>query len=174
MKYNIDIYKNSEDNSLRYALGTAGTNPLVVIGLNPSTADKEKSDQTITRVMGIADRAKKDSFIMINLYPLRSTSPDNLPKEFNSEYHKTNLEIIDATLKDYQEIDVLVGYGDNIGIRPYLWDCLKDIVQTINQHKVNWYKIGSVTKNGNPRHPSRISNAEDLTAFDIEEYIKNL
>jgi serine/threonine protein phosphatase 1 len=164
---------NSEDNSLRYVLGTKGNNPLVVLGLNPSTADDKKSDPTVTKVMGFAERAKNDGFMMINLYPLRATDPGNLPKEFNSEHHKANLEAIDTALTDYPEIDVLVAFGGNGIIRSYLKDCLKDIIAIIGKRKVNWYKIGSLTQSGHPKHPSR-AKYEDLTPFDIEEYIKKL
>ncbi|MDR2027681.1 MAG: DUF1643 domain-containing protein [Prevotellaceae bacterium] len=173
MSYNIDIYRNSEDNSLRYVLGKKGSNPLVVLGLNPSTADDKTPDQTITRVMGFAEGTKHDGFVMINLYPLRATNPDNLPKEFNIEHHRANLEAIDAALNGYQEIDVLVAFGSGGITRSYLKDCLKDIVALIGKRKVNWYKIGELTKYGHPRHPSRAAY-EALTSFDIEEYMKKL
>jgi hypothetical protein len=174
MSYNPNIYKNSEDNSLRYVLGqTEGNRPLVVLGLNPSTADEKTSDATITKVMGFANMAKNDGFIMINLYPVRATDSGMLPKEFNSEYHRTNLEIIDATLGCYPEVDVLVAFGSNGVSRAYLKDCMKDIVAVMGRHKVNWYKIGALTKYGHPRHPSR-AKYEALTPFDMDEYIKKL
>jgi hypothetical protein len=174
MSYKIDIYKASEDNTLRYVLGIKGKNPLVVLGLNPSTADDKTSDRTIMRVMGFANKAKNDGFIMINLYPLRATDPYSLPKESNDEYHKTNLEVIDTTLTDYPEIDVLVAFGSIGVIRPYLKNYLKDIVATLGKHKVNWYKLGDFTKNGHPRHPLYTANSTDLTPLDIEEYIKRI
>jgi hypothetical protein len=173
MSYIIDIYKKSEDNSLRYVLGAKGKNPLVVLGLNPSTADDKKSDLTVTKIMGFAKKAENDGFIIINLYPLRATDSRNLPKEMNSEHHRTNLEIIDATLNDYPEIDVLVAFGGGGICRQYLKDCLKDIVATIGKRKVNWYKIGSLTQSGHPRHPSR-AKYEALTPFDPDGYMKKL
>jgi hypothetical protein len=171
MTYNPSIIKKSEDNRLRYALGIKGNNPLVVLGLNPSTADEEKSDPTIESVMRFAGR-KNDGFIMINLYPLRATKPVNLPEEFNPEYHSANLKMIDAVLSDYQEIDVLVAFGDQIANRSYLKDCLKDIVSIISKHKVNWYIIGNLTQCGNPRHP--LFRNDELTSFEVEDYVKNL
>jgi hypothetical protein len=143
------------------------------LGLNPSTADEIKGDLTIAKVMGFAKRAKNDGFIMINLYPLKATDSGKLPQELNVEHHKANLEAIDTTLNDYQEIDVLVAFGGSGMIRPYLKDCLKDIVALIGKRKVNWYKIGSLTQYGHPRHPSR-AKYEDLTPFDVEEYLKKL
>ena len=54
--YNPDIYHRNTNNSCRYALGISGKNPLFVVGLNPSTADDQKPDQTIKKVMGFAQR----------------------------------------------------------------------------------------------------------------------
>jgi hypothetical protein len=172
MDYNIDIYKNSEDNSLRYALGKKGNNPLVVLGLNPSTADDKEPDPTMKRVMGFADGVKKDGFIMFNLYPVRATSPDDLSKEINPEYHNKNLEVIDEVLSDYPEIDVLVAFGNGITNRSYLKTCFKDIVATIGKRKVNWYALALTTK-GHPKHPSRAAY-DDFISLDVDEYLKKL
>jgi hypothetical protein len=174
MEYKIDIYRNSDDNLLRYALGMKGSNPLLVIGLNPSTADEKSPDKTIRRVMGMAEGARKDGFIMINLYPLRATLPNDLPAERNSEYHQANLEHIEAILNGYEEIDVLIACGRNIGMRPYLKDCLKDIAGIVNKRKAAWYKTGPFTQGGHPRHPLYVSYAQGLTPFDMEAYLKKL
>ena len=49
--YFIDICEpDPRQDSHRFLLGVKGKRPLVVIGLNPSTTDKEQSDRTITRV----------------------------------------------------------------------------------------------------------------------------
>lgn len=66
------------DDKVRYVLKKQGHNPLFVLGVNPSTADDVKSDHTITRVCGFAERMGFDSFIMINVYPLRATDIMNL------------------------------------------------------------------------------------------------
>ena len=39
------------DESCRYVLANGGHKPLVVIGVNPSTANESKSDQTMRKVM---------------------------------------------------------------------------------------------------------------------------
>ena len=174
MEYKIDIYKNDEGNTLRYALGKNGSNPLVVIGLNPSTADNHKSDKTIDKVMGIADGAKLDGFIMLNLYPQRTTDPNKLDLEFNSEYHEKNLEMIGEVLNGMNDIHVLVAYGNNIGMRPYLKKCMKDIVSIISKSNPKWVKTGDVTKPGHPRHPLYVAYAKGLSEFDMETYLTSL
>ena len=85
----FDIYNGSETE--RYLLGTKGDKTLIVIGINPSTANKDVSDRTIARVMGHIERYGYDSFVMINIYPLRATDFDNLPNEFDENLGHTLL-----------------------------------------------------------------------------------
>lgn len=46
MNYNPSIYVNNTDNSCRFALGTEGIKPIIVIEINPNTADNKIADQT--------------------------------------------------------------------------------------------------------------------------------
>ncbi|NMA24004.1 MAG: DUF1643 domain-containing protein, partial [Spirochaetales bacterium] len=110
--YQIDLYKNSKDNSLRFVLGSKGLNPLIVIGLNPSTADENKPDMTISKIIGFATRNNFDGFIMLNLYPKRATSPDNLDVKMNSNIHAENIDAIFNSLKDINEISILAAWGE--------------------------------------------------------------
>lgn len=51
------------------------TAPLVVIGLNPSTADETKDDPTIRRCRGLAERLGCARLVMLNLFAYRATDP---------------------------------------------------------------------------------------------------
>jgi hypothetical protein len=64
--------------------------------------------------------------------------------------------------------------------RNYLKNCLKDIAKGLNGRKIYWKYLSDVikggtrrhfTKNGNPRHPSRLSNILVLKDF-IEGYAR--
>ena len=53
-------------------------NRLVVVMLNPSTADAEKDDPTIRRVIGFAKSHGFGNLLVLNIFALRSTDPDGL------------------------------------------------------------------------------------------------
>lgn len=56
------IYKNNDDNSVRFILGEDGKSPLVCFGVNPSTATPEKLDRTLVQVQ---KTAKKINNLMV-------------------------------------------------------------------------------------------------------------
>lgn len=70
----------SPDRRYRYRLwrqwGAGHT--LVVIGLNPSTADEDVDDPTIRRCIGFAKREGCGRLEMLNLFAFRSTQPELL------------------------------------------------------------------------------------------------
>ena len=56
----------------RYILGTRGKNPLICIGINPSTARPDQLDNTLASVQRISLHNGFDSFIMFNVYAQRA------------------------------------------------------------------------------------------------------
>ena len=166
-----NLYKNSKDNSFRYVLGVNGANPLIFFGINPSTATSETYDKTIMKVESIAKIKKYDSWIMLNIYSQRATNPDNLDETLNTIRHKTNKSCINAILQNNSTI--VAAWGNNIKKRPYLIDCLRNIIKDISGKKLKWYCIGDLSKKGNPKHPLYLRTDENLNIFDIEYYVKN-
>lgn len=169
MKYE-NITMIGDNDKVRYLLKKEGSKPLVVIGVNPSTANDDRPDATMTRVLGIAERNGYDGFIMLNLYPQRCVKPSSLGPEFDPAIHEENLRQIKDALAGIDHPDVLLAFGDNIGIRPYLKNCLRDIVAVINGHNPHWLQLGTPTGNGNPRHPL-YAGYRELTDFDINGYL---
>lgn len=151
--FNDTIYRKSPDNTYRYALGTKGEKTLYCIGVNPSTATPEKYDPTITRVSRTAQKMGFDSFVMLNLYPLRETNPDNLPIDSNGAVRLYNLKVINEVVKDGSVI--WAAWGDLIDSRQWLKGCRDEIIFSIQKMKkdIQWVKMGELTNNGNPRHP---------------------
>lgn len=63
------LYKTSENNRALFILGDDGNNPLICIGVNPSTATSDEYDQTMTTLMFISMINDFDGHVMLNLYP---------------------------------------------------------------------------------------------------------
>lgn len=169
MKYE-NVRMVGDNDTVRYVLRKDGERPLIVVGLSPSTANEDKADPTMTRVMGLAERNGYDCFIMLNLYPQRTTNPAGLDHELNGSLHKENLQQIKEAVKNISEPTVLLAFGNNIGLRPYLKTCLRDIVAAMADKQPRYVQIGEPTKWGNPRHPLYAGYPE-LTDFDINSYL---
>lgn len=169
MKYE-NVTMKGDENEFRFSLTKEGNKKLVVSGVNPSTANEQTADLTITKVMGFADRNGFDGFIMLNLYPQRCTNPADLDKEIDEELHRQNLEEIRLSVYNIERPVILLGFGDTIHLRPYLKRCLKEIVNILATYNPQWKNVGTLTKNGNPRHLSRVSY-DKLSNFDVQEYI---
>ena len=174
MPYNPDIYSINRDNTARFALGMSGSNLLYVIGVNPSTADDRQPDPTVRKIMRFAEKNGYDGFIIFNLYPQRTPDPRKLHKEPDHILIRKNLHNILQFLHKEKEITFLAAWGNTISERNYLADCVQEIVNVTKPYKIKWMKIGSLTKKGHPRHPSRVSYQEPLTSFDMDEYIRRL
>ena len=86
------LYAPNFYSEYRYILGTRGKNPLICIGINPSTAEPGNLDNTLKSVDRIAKGNGFDSFIMFNVYAQRATNPDAMEKVCNPLLHQENLE----------------------------------------------------------------------------------
>lgn len=155
------------DDKVRYVLKKEGMNPLVVLGVNPSTADDVSTDRTIARVRGFAERLGFDSFIMLNVYPLRSTKIEHLPSEVDTELHRRNVRQICGEISRMESPTILIAYGNSISRKKYLRACLNDILAQFSTIKsAKFIRLGSLTRKGNPRHP--LMCRKDI---DIQRYI---
>jgi len=87
----FDIYKTARNNSWRFLLGKTGQKTLTVVGLNPSTATDTQPDMAIRKIKRIVGDNGYDGFVVVNLYPVRSTIIEDLPVERDDEAHHQNL-----------------------------------------------------------------------------------
>ncbi|WDH80097.1 DUF1643 domain-containing protein [Microbacterium esteraromaticum] len=166
------IYEPNEDNSARLSLGTTGSNPLICFGVNPSTAVPGDLDQTLKRVQGYAARNQFDSWLMFNLYPQRSTDPDEMHSAYVPVLKAQNEKRI-AEYINGRPLTLLAAWGDLILHRPYLSKMLADIVRITDASSCNWISIGGLTAKGHPRHPSRGAYAP-FQPFDMKAYLQRL
>jgi hypothetical protein len=163
------IYEHSADNSARFVLGTVGENPLVCVGVNPSTAAPGTPDHTVSKVMGFASRNGFDSWVMLNLYPQRSTDPTGMHLASDPALKAENERHI-AELIDGRRLTMLAAWGGLIKTRPYMPQMLDGIVSVADAAGCDWASIGDLLGSGHPRHPSRAGYDRSLQSFDVREY----
>lgn len=159
----------------RYILGTVGKKPLITIGINPSTAEPEKPDNTVKSVSRIAFSNGFDSFIMFNVYAQRATRPDDMDKTFNDRLHSENMKAFRWVLEQAGGRPAIwAAWGTIIEKREYLKICLKDMIDIGNEYRAVWYCTGNLSKNGHPHHPLYLKKDSVFDCFDIESYLLNL
>jgi hypothetical protein len=168
------LYAPNFYSEYRYILGTRGKNPLICIGINPSTAEPDNLDNTLKSVERIALGNGFDSFIMFNVYAQRATSPDDMEKVYNPLLHRENLEAFRYVLSISERCAVWAAWGAIIEKRKYLPDCVRDMVKAGEEFGASWYCAGAITKKGHPHHPLYLRKDEKLKPFDVSTYLSTL
>jgi hypothetical protein len=155
-RYTASTATISECNRYRYSLErawSAGTSRLLVIGLNPSTADSSADDPTVRRCVGFAKQFGFDGLLIGNLFAARSTSPVAL-RSFEDPIGPDN----DMWLQKLQAKAgrVVVAWGNggrNGGRSAAVIGLLRDP-----------YCFGK-TRMGEPLHPLYLPGSADLVRF---------
>lgn len=175
-EYDINrwLYAPNFYSEYRYILGTRGTNPLICIGINPSTAQPGDLDNTLKSVERIALGNGFDSFIMFNVYAQRATDPDTMEKTCNFQLHQENLEAFRYVLSISQKPAVWAAWGTIIEKRDYLPWCLRDMLAVGKEYGAAWYCAGRVSKKGHPHHPLYLRKEEKIRPFDVDAYLEIL
>ncbi len=168
------LYAPNFYSEYRYILGTRGRNPLICIGINPSTARPDDLDNTLKSVERIAIGNGFDSFIMFNVYAQRATDPDAMEWQCNMALHRENLEAFRYVLSISHEPSVWAAWGTIIEKRDYLAGCLRDMLEIGEQHSARWYCAGAVSKKGHPHHPLYLRKDVKIKPFDVKEYLDRL
>ena len=162
----------------RYILGTRGRNPLICIGINPSTAAPDDLDNTLKSVSRIAAGNGFDSWIMFNVYAQRATRPDDMDRVCNEKLHRENMKAFAYILSRIAENGVSpalwAAWGTIIEKRDYLPDCVREMVRIGQHYGGHWLCAGKCSAKGHPHHPLYLRKDEKTCAFDIEAYLEDL
>ena len=161
----------------RYILGTRGANPLICIGVNPSTAAPDDLDNTLKSVERIARFNGYDSFIMFNVYAQRATRPGDMDAVRNEALHAENMAafryVLEASLP--RRPSVWAAWGAVIEQRPYLPRCVEDMIALGEEFGAEWYTAGARSKKGHPHHPLYLRQDSVLEPFeDLRSYCAGL
>ena len=161
----------------RYILGTRGQNPLICIGVNPSTAAPDDLDNTLKSVSRIAEGNGFDSWIMFNVYAQRATRPEDMDRELNPELHRANMAAFEYILQNVAQglrPAVWAAWGTIIEKRPYLPGCVRDMVALGRRYDARWLCAGQRSAKGHPHHPLYLRKDEKTVEFDVEQYLEGL
>lgn len=174
--YDIEkwLYAPNFYSEYRYILGTRGRYPLICIGINPSTAEPDRLDNTLKSVERIALGNGFDSFIMFNVYAQRATRPDDMERTCNERLHRENMEAFRYVLSISQKPTVWAAWGAIIEKRGYLADCIRDMASIGQEYGAAWCCAGAISKKGHPHHPLYLRKDEKLKPFDVEGYVDML
>ncbi len=175
-EYDIEkwLYAPNFYSEYRYILGTRGKDPLICIGINPSTARPDALDNTLKSVERIAHGNGFDSFIMFNVYAQRATNPDAMEKTMNPLLHRENMEAFRYVLSISEKPAVWAAWGAIIEKRKYLPQCVRDMLELGEAYGAGWYCAGAITKKGHPHHPLYLRRDEKLKPFDVRSYLELL
>ena len=161
----------------RYILGTRGQNPLICIGVNPSTAAPDDLDNTLKSVSRIAEGNGFDSWIMFNVYAQRATRPEDMDRELNQVLHRANMAAFEYILQNVAKglrPAVWAAWGTIIEKRPYLPGCVRDMVALGRRYNARWLCAGKRSAKGHPHHPLYLRKDEKTVDFDVEQYLEGL
>ena len=157
----------------RYLLGTRGENPLICIGINPSTAVPGDLDNTLKSVERIAAGNGYDSFLMFNVYAQRATRPDDMERSCNPVLHAENRRAFRYLLSLSPAPALWAAWGNIIEKRGYLMDCMRDFAADASAAGAEWFTAGPLLKSGHPHHPLYLKGDTKLLAFDIDRYLRD-
>lgn len=168
------IYVPGEYRDYRYLLGTRGENPVICIGINPSTAEPENLDNTLKSVERLAHFNGYDSFIMFNVYAQRATRPKDMDAEVNTFLHNENMKAFDYVLSHSQNATVWAAWGSIVNERDYLKSCVKEMIEIGEKYNAKWVHAGKLLKSGHPHHPLYLCKTTPFEDYDIKDYVDTL
>lgn len=158
----------------RYILGTKGQDPLICIGVNPSTAEPDRLDNTLRSVERIALSNGFDSFIMFNVCAQRATRPQDMDRSRDERLHRENMAAFDYVLAHGGEHPaVWAAWGNVIELRPYLKASVQDMIALGQRYGARWFTAGARSKKGHPHHPLYLRRDCRLDPFDAAAYCRD-
>lgn len=138
----------SEDEKYRYCLWRAWLEgpTMVVVGLNPSTANHEEDDATIAKLTRIAKQRGYARLAMLNLFAYRSTDPKKLREAFVEPIGARNDHFLMMAFDKAETVIAAWGNHGTLGGRD------KQVIEMMNRLRCD-VKCFGLNKNGTPKHP---------------------
>lgn len=145
--------------------------PLIVVMLNPSTADAFANDPTVARVEKLARRLGYGGYIVLNVAAWRATKPDALA-HVEDPLGPYNHQMLEHTLREVERRwcttpDVLLAYGNNASRFPLLKQRVTSVLRAC-EHSARVLYLER-NKNGSPKHPLYIKGDQPLQRWPSEQ-----
>ena len=95
-----------------------------------------------------------------------------MDRELNCRLHAENMRAFRYVLAHGGESPAIwAAWGAIVEKRPYLKECLTDMVAIGNEFGASWYMAGKRSVKGHPHHPLYLKKDSPLEAFDMESYL---
>ena len=152
----------SEDGRYRYTLRRwwhGGGRTAVFVGLNPSKAGADRDDLTIRKCIGFATTWGCSEIFMLNLFALIATDPEELFSSLDPSGPE-NKYWIDQTFALHSD-------PNNILVAAWGAHKMAETPGCKLEHELRPRKMVCLgkTKDGSPKHPSRLAYATVLEPF---------
>ncbi len=154
----------------RYSLGKKGTNIFVAICMNPSAAREDSSDMTVNRIISYGQKLDCKGWAIFNTYPERATAAKNIG-EYDKKLSDENIKVIKEFLQKNKIKEVFGAWGD-LKYKP-LQEGKNKLVAMLADINVEIFYFGTLTKQGNPRHPLQRYEKIEVKK-DKKQYLKSL
>lgn len=135
--------------------------------MNPSTADGEKDDPSVRKMMGFSARLGYGGFHLLNVLALRTKNPKDLAKHPHPRYEPNNpsrlAERAKAILWIPSTDPVIMACGDIP--KPFR----RDALEVIRAFSV--VRCLGFTQSGMPRHPLMLAYSTKLVTTDFSRWL---
>jgi len=150
----------SPDRQHRYSLvhqwnPLFGERLIMWIGLNPSTADEQQLDPTLTRIRSFSQREGFDGFVMTNLFGLRTPYPEEMMKHADPVGPENDAALLAAAARCEK---IVAAWGVS-GVH----QSRAEAVVKLFAGRALWC-LGT-TQDGHPRHPLYVAAKQPLVLW---------
>jgi hypothetical protein len=132
-----------------------GERLMLWIGLNPSTADEQQLDPTLTRIARFSEREGMDGFWMGNLFGLRATDPAVMKAATDPNGPGNDASLLEAAGRCEKIVAAWGVHGEHL-------DRAAAVVKLLTGHEL--WCLGT-TKDGHPRHPLYVRANQPLVRW---------
>ena len=137
--------------------------PLIAIGQNASVADRRRGDHTVTMCARRAWRAGRAGLVMLNLFPLVATYPEDLwAAEPDEAIEQENRDAREEALRRWPGASILFAPGDSADPRHH---ARASSVEAGLRSQGREILCLGLTAGGAPRHPSRAGYAHAMVPW---------